>query len=157
MKVEDLFKNYYIQLVLYFFRIVRMRSVAEDIVQDVFLKVLEKHQGKDKDVDIQYLYVAVRHLAFNYLRDTRCLINGIPDNNLSDTEVDIEGELLYVQHLKQIYVAIEKLPPASRQVFKEVYWGKRKYVDVADELNVSVNTVRSHMYMALATLKKLLK
>ena len=145
MKVEDLFKNYYIQLVLYVFRIVRMRSVAEDIVQDVFLKVLEKHQGKDKDVDIQYLYVAVR------------LINGIPDNNLSDTEVDIEGELLYVQHLKQIYVAIEKLPPASRQVFKEVYWGKRKYVDVADELNVSVNTVRSHMYMALATLKKLLK
>ena len=73
MKVEDLFKNYYIQLVLYVFRIVRMRSVAEDIVQDVFLKVLEKHQGKDKDVDIQYLYVAVRHLAFNYLRDTRCL------------------------------------------------------------------------------------
>ena len=57
MKVEDLFKNYYIQLVLYVFRIVRMRSVAEDIVQDVFLKVLEKHQGKDKDVDIQYLYV----------------------------------------------------------------------------------------------------
>lgn len=55
MKVEDLFKNYYIQLVLYVFRIVRMRSVAEDIVQDVFLKVLEKHQGKDKDVDIQYL------------------------------------------------------------------------------------------------------
>ena len=110
MKVEDLFKNYYIQLVLYVFRIVKMRSVAEDIVQDVFLKVLEKHQGKD--VDIQYLYVAVQHLAFNYLRDTKCLINGIPDNNLLDTEVDIEGELLYVQHLKQIYVALEKLPPA---------------------------------------------
>lgn len=155
MKVEDLFKNYYIQLVLYVFRIVKMRYVAEDIVQDVFLKVLEKHQGKD--VDIQYLYVAVQHLAFNYLRDTKCLINGIPDNNLLDTEVDIEGELLYVQHLKQIYAAIEKLPPACRQVFKEVYWGKRKYVDVANELNVSVNTVRSHMYMALATLKKLLK
>ena len=153
--MEDLFKNYYIQLVLYVFRIVKMRSVAEDFVQDVFLKVLEKHQGKD--VDIQYLYVAVRHLAFNYLRDTKCLINGITDNNLSDTEVDIEGELLYVQHLKQIYAAVEKLPPACRQVFKEVYWGKRKYVDVANELNVSVNTVRSHMYMALATLKKLLK
>lgn len=52
---------------------------------------------------------------------------------------------------------LRNCPPASRQVFKEVYWGKRKYVDVADELNVSVNTVRSHMYMALATLKKLLK
>ncbi len=155
MKVENLFKNHYIQLVLYVFRIVKIRSVAEDIVQDAFLKVLEKHQ--EKDVDIQYLYVAVQHLAFNYLRDTKCLINEIPDNNLSYTEVDIEGELLYVQHLKQIYVAIEKLPPACRQVFKEVYWGKRKYIDVANELNVSVNTVRSHMYMALATLKKLLK
>ena len=155
MKVEDLFKNYYIQLVLYVFRIVKIRSVAEDIVQDAFLKVLEKHQ--EKEVDIQYLYVAVRHLAFNYLRDTRYLINEIPDNNLSDTEVDIEGELLYVQHLKQIYMAVEKLPPACRQVFKEVYWGKRKYIDVANELNVSVNTVKSHMYMALATLKKSLK
>lgn len=155
MKVEYLFRHYYIQLVLYVFRIVKIRSAAEDIVQDAFLKVLEKHQ--EKEVDIQYLYVAVRHLALNYLRDTRYLINEIPDNNLSDTEVDIEGELLYVQHLKQIYMAVEKLSPACRQVFKEVYWGKRKYIDVANELNVSVNTVRSHMYMALATLKKSLK
>ena len=86
-----------------------------------------------------------------------CGILPLIDNNLSDTEVDIEGELLYVQHLKQIYMAVEKLPPACRQVFKEVYWGKRKYIDVANELNVSVNTVKSHMYMALATLKKSLK
>jgi len=155
MKVEDLFKDYYIQLVLYVFRIVKTRSVAEDIVQDVFLKVLE--QRRVKDIDIHYLYVSVRHLAFNYLRDAKHLVNEVADNDLSDTEVDIEGELLYVQHLKQIYAAIEKLPPACRQVFKEVYWGRRKYIDVADELNVSVNTIRSHMYMALATLKKLLK
>ena len=63
MKVEYLFRHYYIQLVLYVFRIVKIRSVAEDIVQDAFLKVLEKHQ--EKEVDIQYLYVAVRHLALN--------------------------------------------------------------------------------------------
>ncbi len=155
MRVEDLFRDYYIQLVLYVFRIVKIRSVAEDIVQDVFLKVLEQHQTKD--IDIHYLYVSVRHLAFNYLRDAKHLVNEIPDNDLSYTEVDIEGELLYVQHLKQVYAAVEELPPACRQVFKEVYWGKRKYADVADELNVSVNTVRSHMYMAIATLKKSLK
>lgn len=155
MRVEDLFRDYYIQLVLYVFRIVKIRSVAEDIVQDVFLKVLEQHQAKD--IDIHYLYVSVRHLAFNYLRDAKHLVNEIPDNDLSYTEVDIEGELLYVQHLKQVYAAVEELPPACRQVFKEVYWGKRKYADVADELNVSVNTVRSHMYMAIATLKKSLK
>lgn len=155
MRVEDLFRDYYIQLVLYVFRIVKIRSVAEDIVQDVFLKVLEQHRAKD--IDIHYLYVSVRHLAFNYLRDSRHLVNEIPANDVSDTEVDIEGELLYVQHLKQVYAAVEELPPACRQVFKEVYWGKRKYADVADELNVSVNTVRSHMYMAIATLKKSLK
>ena len=155
MEIEYLFRNYYIQLVLYVFRIVKIRSVAEDIVQDVFLKVLEKRQKKD--VDIQYLHVAVRHLAFNYLRDTKCLINALPDNRLPDTEIDMERELRYMQYLKQVHAAIEELPPACRQVFKEVYWGRRKYVDVADELNVSVNTVRSHMYMALSTLKKSLK
>ena len=106
MRVEDLFRDYYIQLVLYVFRIVKIRSVAEDIVQDVFLKVLEQHQTKD--IDIHYLYVSVRHLAFNYLRDAKHLVNEIPDNDLSYTEVDIEGELLYVQHLKQVYAAVEE-------------------------------------------------
>lgn len=154
MRVEDLFNTYYIQLVLYVLRIVGIRSVAEDIVQDSFLKILEQRQ--DTDINIRYLYVSVRNQAFNYLRDTKRLTSEIPENDLFDTDVDVEAELQYVRQLQQIYTAIEMLPAACRQVFKEVYLEKRKYADVAVELGVSVNTVRSHMYVALATLKKLL-
>lgn len=152
MRVENLFNTYYVQLVLYVFRMVKIKSVAEDIVQDTFLKVLE--QRNKEDINIQYLYVSVKNQAINYLRDTRRLTSDIPETDLVATEVDPETEWQRVRQLQQIHDTIETLPLACRQVFKQVYFEKRKYADVARELGVSVNTIRSHMYTAMLTLKK---
>lgn len=155
MRIEDLFKNYYIQLMLYVYRIVRTKSVAEDIVQDTFLKLLE--QPPHKNIEIGYLYASVKNKALNYLRDTKRLTNEEDFKSFCTSVLDIEEELAYSRQLLQVYAAIETLPLSCRLVFKEVYLKKRKYEEVAFESGVSVNTVKSHMYVALATLKKKLK
>lgn len=155
MRVEDLFKTYYIQLMLYVYRIVRIKSVAEDIVQDTFLKLLE--QPSHENLEIGYLYTSVKNKALNYLRDTKRLTDEENIKNLCVSVVDIEEELAYTRQLQQVYAAIETLPVSCRLVFKEVYLKKKKYEEVAVEKGVSVNTIKSHMYVALATLKKKLK
>ena len=154
--VEKLFAKYYIQLVLYAYRLVKDKGIAEDLVQDIFLKLLE-HQEKEKEITLNYLYIAVKNISLNYIRDHKHLLNATYLSEQIGTEFDPEEETERVKQLQKIYLAIEALPEVSRNIFKKVYFEHQKYTEVALELNVSVNTVKTHMYTALRSLKNKLR
>ena len=69
----------------------KVGEVAEDIVQDVFIRLWEKKAEYDKIPDFRtFLYVAVRNLCYNYLRDKKKTIDfsqiELPDKQLSFQE-----------------------------------------------------------------------
>ena len=65
---EALFRQYYPSMCVIAGKLVANREVAEDIVQDVFIRLWEKKAEYDKIPDFRtFLYVAVRNLCYNYL------------------------------------------------------------------------------------------
>jgi RNA polymerase sigma-70 factor (family 1) len=152
--LKGLFDSYFGHLVIYAKRIVKSEAVAEDIVQEVFLNLWKKK--KLQLCTPQFLYNCVKNAAINYLKTGETRYVQIPHELLGSVASDsdsFDDEIERMKQLEKLYQAIEQLPPQCREVLKEVYLKKQKYADVATQMNISVNTVRAHMYTAFKLLK----
>ncbi len=141
------------------YKLVRSTEVAEEIVQDIFLKVWE---GRERLWNIDnfggYLNVLVRNHSFNLLRqlaktqavDTH-LIADLPVQDYS-TEDDID----YRETLRILEEVLEALPAHQREVYTLCHLDGLKYEEAASKLNISINTVHYHMKLALKTIREYL-
>ncbi|RZL44520.1 MAG: RNA polymerase sigma-70 factor, partial [Pedobacter sp.] len=131
--------------------------VAEEIVQDVFLKIWENPENLEKIISIKaYLYRSVINAGINHLNRQKNIdehhqkiaIN-FTDEDL--IELDEENELVVLLHRE-----IEKLPQQCKKVFKLNRFEHLKYKEIALALNISERTVENHIANALKILKKAL-
>ena len=104
---EALFRQYYPSMCVIAGKLVANREVAEDIVQDVFIRLWEKKAEYDKIPDFRtFLYVAVRNLCYNYLRDKKKTID-FSQIELSDKQLSFQEQL--IQELRNYLYKVEKL------------------------------------------------
>ncbi|MDR1414898.1 MAG: sigma-70 family RNA polymerase sigma factor [Odoribacteraceae bacterium] len=156
-KIEELFKGHFHAAVYIAHKIVSSRHVAEDIVQDVFIKMLEI------DIDAlespaKFLYTSVHNGAIDYMRrnsrlSKSSLLPDVPDNDFPDNMVE---EIEYAENLAKLLDAIEQLPGQSREVVKLVCLSDCSYNDAAARLGISLSTVKTHMYRSFKRLRDLL-
>lgn len=154
--IDTLFDKYFPLLVIYSKRFVNSYDTAEDIVQDTFLKLWEK--GPDQKYSRSYLFACIHNQSINHIKKRKEFLEiekfekgPLPDELINEEETADEFE-----NLKSLFKALDKLPSKTLLVLKKVYFEQKQYVEVANELGLSLNTVRSHMYMAIKTLKKYL-
>ena len=156
MKVEDLFKHYYIQLVLYVFRIVKIRSVAEDIVQECFVHVWSSRRLENFEGELdRFMFQAVKFRAINYIRDK--YRRDELYNNASGEKHDSPVFFLEEETGKEIellYRTISQLPDECRKIFLMACLDDMKYREIADVLSISINTVKTQMKIALRFLRE---
>ena len=127
--------------------------VAEDIVQDMFLKLWEKERLAD--CTSSFLYICAKNAALNYLRTRRVeSFWADSDDFLEMEEENNEAELDYMEQLERVYQAVEALPPQCRAVLKKIYFEEKSYAEVAEEMHLSLNTVKTHIYLAIKTLRQ---
>ncbi len=151
-KAIETFQEHFEHLVLYVNSFVDSIQTAEDIVQDLFLKLWEK----DRFIDCKpaFLYICAKNAALNYLR-TRKLESFLAESiDLFDMEDDNEAERDYMDKLERIYEAVESLPPQCREVLKKIYFEEKSYAQVAEEMHLSLNTIKTHIYLAIKTLRQ---
>ena len=128
--------------------------VAEEIVQNIFLKIWE-----DKNVlaDIKsirsYLYRSVVNASINHVNRERNIEKHHAKIAEHLTEEDIELLDEQNQLIALLYEEIELLPVKCRQVFKMSRLEGLKYRDIALQLNISEKTVENHMGNALKILR----
>ncbi|MEG2791905.1 MAG: sigma-70 family RNA polymerase sigma factor, partial [Odoribacter sp.] len=67
---------------------------------------------------------------------------------------NVEENLEYAERMERIYRAIDSLPPKTKEILKKIYIDHHTYQEVADEMNIALNTVKSHMTMARNALRK---
>ncbi|MDD2426452.1 MAG: sigma-70 family RNA polymerase sigma factor [Bacteroidales bacterium] len=148
-----MFKKYFGVLVLYAKRYVGSYEVAEDIVQDVFLHLWEN--GVLETIKVSYLFACVRNKAINYSKKNKkqLTLKEVPISLISCLDED-EEIVLHYEKMANLFKAFDKLPPKTLEVLKKIYLEERKYSDVANELGLSLNTIRSHMYTAFKLIKK---
>ncbi len=152
--LKKLFDSYFAHLVIFSAHITNDRKVSEDIVQEVFLNLWQKDLLKS--VSINYLYRCTKNASINFLRSKEGKVH-ISSSSLStdikDDEFSIDDEIQKMKELESLYQAIEELPPQCKEVLKKVYLNDLKYAEVAEELNISINTVKTHMFKALKYLR----
>ena len=58
--------------------------------------------------------------------------------------------------MEAVYSAIEQLPPRSKDIFKKAYLEGEKHTSIAEEMNISIRTVETHIYKSLKFLRHIL-
>ena len=146
-EIELLYRQHGPALLLFAQAVTGERARAQDAVQQVFLKLLEKGslgQVADKKA---YLFTCVRNAALNdsKRRDRNAPLD--PDSAwFSPPNRDYAGE----QNLRR---ALEILPSEQRQVMVLHIWGELTFLQISDLLDLSSNTVASRYRYALAKLR----
>ena len=99
-------------------KLVANREVAEDIVQDVFIRLWEKKAEYDKIPDFRtFLYVAVRNLCYNYLIDKKKTID-FSQIELPDKQLSFQEQLIQEETYRLISNAIAELPVQSGKIMQ---------------------------------------
>ena len=155
--LETLFKTYYSSLVKFARNILKNTEQAEDITQDVFIKIWDKREDLAHISSFKaYLFMAVRNQCFNTLKvnERKNWLDDEPENYENYMTNHVEATL-NAKHLNQkINEAIELLPEKCKLTFQLSRFENLSYKEIADTMNVSVKTVENQMGKALALLRK---
>jgi RNA polymerase sigma-70 factor (family 1) len=133
-------------------------ALAEEIVQDVFLKIWLKRAEIGEVKHLQgYLFIMARNIIFDRIKKLsyESTVSGI----LADEQISA-GETDYLirhhqcqQFLKQ---AIEQLPPQQQKIYSFVKEDGLSHERIADIMKISKHTVKKHMALALQSIRKYL-
>jgi RNA polymerase sigma-70 factor (ECF subfamily) len=154
INIDDLFRLNYRPLCLYALHYLQDTDLAEDMVQECFTTLWEKiRQGFPITNRRAYLYMTVRNRCLDHLRR-----KGIQTESLKpyDTYGIIEDDDAEERSATEarLWTAIDALPEKCRQVFLMSKRDGLKYEEIAEELGLSVNTVRNQISKALNMLKE---
>ena len=147
---EHLFRRYYKTLCLYAVGILKDRELAEDSVQEVFIWFWENRNVCEVNSSVRaYLYTAVRHKALRILQKQLSEHKHHPKlqefvEYLLTTEYTREEEL----EIERVKAVMRELPQQCLKVFLMSSMEEKKYTEIAVELGISVNTVKSHITKA---------
>ncbi|MCU0422849.1 MAG: RNA polymerase sigma-70 factor [Bacteroidia bacterium] len=157
---EKFFKLYYAELVRFAYEYLKDKDAAEDLVQEVFVKLWEKRADIEmKSAPKSYLYVTVKNHCLNKLKSEQRHV--LFEDDFADDQrfaVSSASQLSEVKQLSEhIKQAMDKLPPRCGLIFKLSRFEEKSYKEIADILEISVKTVENQMGKALSIMRNDLK
>ncbi len=158
---KKLYEAHYYPLCVYANRIIDDEYSAHAIVNDVFLGLW---QNRSNLTEIQalrpYLLRSIRNRCLNHIKqeNKRSKINQrFPTTQYEDSDPVAEdnamSNILATELDLKIATAIDLLPALTKEIFTLSRFGDKKYVEIANELNVSIDVVKYHIKQALAHLR----
>jgi len=154
------FRKYFQALCFFAAKIVSDTTIAEDIVQDCFLKLWENRTHSSVNQDIKsYLYATVRNSAIDTIRKQKRtkLFAAAIDQVLPQYDSQFnEHMVIEAELIRDIYTNIHALPARIRQVFILYYQEGKSYHEISELLATSPETIRKQKSRAIAILKELL-
>lgn len=157
---EEMFKAYFSPLCYFAQKYVADFDSCKEIVHKIFVGIWEKRDGFDFDKSPKsYLFSAVYNRCMNHIRDQkRLLVNS--SQELTEEIADLQaysGNMEASELEGQIWKVINSLPDKCKEVFILNRFRKKKYSEIAVQLDISVKTVETHMSKALKILRENLK
>ena len=155
---EELFKQTFARLMGYCRLFIHDQSQANDLVQECFIKLWEKHSTIKPEQSVEsLLFVMLRNRCLNYLRDQKTKgyqesMSYVEESELQHLfqldftgreEITLEEELMLA-----IRESIDHLPEKRKMVFIKAKMEGRKNKEIAEELAISVKAVEKHLHQA---------
>lgn len=153
---EVLFQEFYPSMCIVATKFIADQTAAEDIVQEAFIKLWEKRNAYQDIPSLKtFLYVSVKNLCFNHIRDRKVTID-YTSPEAEKQEAIFKDLLIEEEAYRIIEDAVNALPPQSARIVKMYLDGKQNK-EISEILNISVNSVKTLKYNALNSLRTILK
>jgi len=151
-----IFHRYSPKVYHYALKIVKSENLAEEITQEIFVKIWkqEEHLSQIENLDA-YLRVLTRNHTLKVLRRMALEVrtSRMMATNYKEDHNETEEYIIFKDSEKVLNQAIEKLPAQQKLVYTLCHQEGLKYEEVAERLNISKLTVKTHMQHALRFLR----
>ena len=151
---EKLYNHYVHALKEFVIKFVKSSELAEDLTQEVFIKIWENRGQLAKVRSFRaYLTVIARNHVLNFLKSA-------PRNDLALKEIvgsytvpQAENEIISKEYKQWLQQVLDSMSPQMRSVFELCREQNKSYNEVADLLQISRNTVKKHMVRSMKVIK----
>lgn len=153
---ERIFRKYYKALCGYVLGILGDEGQAEDVVQEVFIYFWEHREELKVENSLRaYLYTSVRHRALKLLQK-QALIQKHSSKLTEFVEYMLSTEYTFEEEkaISKMKEVLQELPQQCLKVFLMSNLEEKKYSEIADELGISINTVKSHITKAYRVIRQ---
>lgn len=145
---EFLYKSHFRKLYVLSYRYLRNQEQAEEVVNDVFIKLWNLGDRLDNKQSLSaYMSRSVVNASLNMIKSNQRYDSRLDSYQLTipeDEDVADQAQLLE-ERLVKLESAIELLPPQCKKVLMMSKFGSYKQQEIADALDISIKTVKNHL------------
>lgn len=155
-QLKVLFDEFYDRLVYYSVQMLKDQAAAEDIAQESFIKYWAQRGEISEDTRAikNYLYSTVKNLSLNHIRHGKVVNLYVSKHQTTEAEErPFIDALITAEVIAEVQAAIKSLPENYRIVSYLGFLEGKKNQEVADELGISINTVKKQKQRALQLLR----
>jgi RNA polymerase sigma-70 factor (ECF subfamily) len=156
-QLSELFERHHRRLYQFFLRLARDRAAAEDLVQEVFVRLLKyRHTWRDEAEFVPWMFALARNAAVDHFRarsrDSRRDQAAVPETpEVAPRAVERLEEL---ERAAQLRAALDRLAPEKREVLLLARFGELRHDRIAAMLGISPGAVRVRLHRALKELRE---
>lgn len=157
---DSVYEKYSGKLYLFGLKYLRSETEAEELVQDVFLKIWENHKSVNTELSFKsYIFTIAYNYICKYFRKKNYNQNFICESTHSSAQASSETEekIDFGSSFNRVMQIIDKLPARQKEIIiKSRIEGKRTK-EIAEELNLAPGTVDNYASEAIRFIKRHLK
>ncbi|MBI4852018.1 MAG: sigma-70 family RNA polymerase sigma factor [Acidobacteria bacterium] len=159
--IEELYRRYSQRVYWWALKFLQSSSEAEEMVQEIFIMLLgdalKNYHPREDAKFSSWLYRCVGNQCLKSLRgrydvlNKQVIIEDIPKELIA--KIDLNDSILLEERAQMLSQALNQLSAMQRACCLKFYWDAMKYEQIAEELGITYDQVRSHLQNALRNLK----
>ncbi len=158
--IDELYTSYSRELAIYIFSFVKSNEAAEDILHDLFVKIIKYSENHEIDMSRAraLLYKSARNLCIRYIQKHKKVTTSQLEENIEyDSTKSLETELEERELMKRIHELVDTRDPKSRSIFYMRTELNMQFKEIADTLEISERTAKRRMSLVLMYLSEKLE
>jgi RNA polymerase sigma-70 factor (ECF subfamily) len=154
--LSELFERHHRRLFNFFLRLTPDRSAAEDLVQEVFVRMLKYRHTYRSDAELTpWMFALARNAAVDQYRHRPKELQEDPEAPEPVSPVAAPSERLEQRERSELLqAALRRLPAEKRELLLLARFGEMKYEAIGELLGVSVGAIKVRVHRALKELRE---
>ncbi len=154
---DALYRKYSGRLYKFAFSLIKVPEEAENIVQDVFLKLWLNREKVDKATSVKYYVFSIAYhssisLLRKKIRESRYIEFLQSKQEVSGEPASVDAEFNELN--EKLDRILETLPSRQREIYRLHRVEGMKHSEIAEKLGISTNTIETHLSRALKTIRQ---
>ncbi|WP_207534560.1 RNA polymerase sigma factor [Desertivirga arenae] len=153
---SEFYRKHFNLVKLFILRYVKDPDVAEDLVQEVFIKLWDNRSNLGEVRSLKdYLFIISRNYTFNFLKKVSA-DQAMKEKIIlfaSTTSINAEDKVVSEEYYAHLQKVLSSLPPQTQQIFRMCREEEKSYQEVSALLGISKDAVKKHMVRSLKALK----